>query len=622
MIQTFQGWLCRTSIFLFAAIGQVYSINISRIEPAHWWIGMKNPRLQILFYGKEAGKCRISLKPGQTAIKLLRITKTANPDYLFADVEIGKDAKTGNCLFLLENGKDRKEIAYPLKARSDMAEGAAGFDASDVLYLIMPDRFANANPANDSPEGYLEKSDRNKPSGRHGGDLQGIENHLDYLKNLGISTLWLNPILENNQPEFSYHGYAITDYYKVDGRFGQLEDYKRLIRKCHESGLKMVQDMVANHIGTEHYWVKSIPDTGWIHYAGQPYTSCNFRIETIADPHAAASDRKKMTDGWFDRHMADLNQQHPLLATYLIQNTLWWIAETGIDGIRMDTWPYNDKDFLSRWCREVLQEFPKFSIVGEIWVEQPSFTSYFTEGIKNQDGYQPSLPSCTDFPFYFALTKGLQEKGNWDSGLIRLFQTLSQDFLYKDAARNLVFASNHDLSRFITTQGGDFRKHIQAMGIILTMRGIPQLYYGDEFALAGDGSQHSNVRLDFAGGWTGDSINHFQTGQLTGRTDTAFRFLQNLLRWRKTSEAITKGNFIHYLPEDNVYVYFRKAEKELVMVVVNGNPQPKTLKLDRFPELQQSEGKALEIIEKKSIDLRSGELKVDAQGIILLEIKN
>ena len=621
MIQTFQGWLFRTSIFLFAAIGQVYSINISRIEPSHWWIGMKNPRLQLLIYGKEAGKCRISLKTGQAAIKLLGTTKTANPDYLFADIEIGKDAKPGNCLFLLEDGKDRKEIAYPLKARSEMAEGAAGYDASDVLYLIMPDRFANGNPANDSPEGYLEKSDRNKPSGRHGGDLQGIENHLDYLKNLGISTLWLNPILENNQPEYSYHGYAITDYYKVDGRFGNIEDYKRLIRKCHASGLKMVQDMVANHIGTEHYWVKSLPDTGWIHYAGEPYTVCNFRIETIADPNAAVADRKKMTDGWFDRHMADLNQKHPLLATYLIQNTLWWIAETGIDGIRMDTWPYNDKEFMSRWCREVLQEFPKFSIVGEIWVEQPSFTSYFTEGTKKQDGYQPSLPSCTDFPFYFALTKGLQEKGNWDSGLIRLYQTLSQDFLYKDASRNLVFASNHDLSRFITTQGGDYRKHMQAMGIILTMRGIPQLYYGDEFALPGDGSQHSNVRLDFKGGWAGDSLNFFQTEKLKGRADTAFRFLQNLLRWRKTSAAVTRGKFIHYLPEDNVYVYFRKAGKELVMVAVNGNPQPKTLKLDRFPELQQSQDKALEIIRNKTISLRAGELKLDAHGIMLVEIK-
>ena len=595
--------------------------DISRIEPAHWWIGMKNPRLQILFYGKDAGSCRISLKPGIKAVKITGSSKTSNPDYLFAEIEIGKEAKPGLCTFLLEKGKEKKEIAFPLKARSEMAEGAAGYDASDVLYLIMPDRFANGNSSNDSPPGYLEQADRKNPTGRHGGDLQGIENHLDYLKNLGISTLWLNPILENNQPKYSYHGYAITDYYKVDGRFGSLGEYKGLIRKCHEKGLKMVQDMVANHIGTEHYWVKSLPDTGWIHHAGQPYTVCNFRIETIADPNAAEADRVKMTDGWFDHHMADLNQKHPLLARYLIQNTLWWIAETGIDGIRMDTWPYNDKEFMSRWCREVLEEFPEFSIVGEIWVEQPSLTSYFTSGARNQDGYQPALPSCTDFPLYFALTKGLQEKGSWDSGLIRLYQTLSQDFLYQDASRNLIFASNHDLSRFITTQGGDFRKHQQAMGIILTLRGTPQLYYGDEFALPGDGSQHSNVRTDFEGGWPGDSANYFIKENLKGRKDSAFQFLQNLLKWRKTSAAIASGSFMHYLPENNVYVYFRKANDQLVMVVLNGNPDSRKLDLSRFTPLNSFEPEALDVCEQKIIPLTGSDLPLPAQGIRILDFR-
>ena len=621
MIQQFlRALFCTASLFICTAKA-ANGFDVSRIEPSHWWIGMKNPRLQILFYGKDAGNCRISLKTGQTGVKILASAKTTNPDYLFAEIEIGKDTKPGTCTFLLENGKEKKEIAYLLKARTEMAGGAGGYNASDVLYLIMPDRFANGNPSNDSPSGYLEKCDRNKPTGRHGGDLQGIENNLDYLKNLGISTLWLNPILENNQPEFSYHGYAITDYYKVDGRFGNLEEYKRLIRKCHEKGLKMVQDMVANHIGTEHYWSKSLPDTGWIHFAGQPYTVCNFRIETISDPNASSADRMRMTDGWFDRHMADLNQKHPLLARYLIQNTLWWIAETGIDGIRMDTWPYNDKEFMSRWCREVLEEFPRFSIVGEIWVEQPSLNSYFIEGSKNQDGHQPALPSCTDFPLYFALTKGLQEKGNWDSGLIRMYQTLSQDFLFKDASRNLIFASNHDLSRFITTQGGDFRKHKQAMAMILTLRGVPQLYYGDEFALEGDGSAHANVRLDFKGGWAGDQENYFEPEKLKGRADTAFRFLRNLLQWRKTSKAAGFGNFTHYIPEDNIYVYFRKKENELVMVAVNGNSSAKSLNLSRFSELKDFPLTAREIASQKNISLPAGSLDLDAQGISVLEFR-
>jgi glycosidase len=600
----------------------IYAFRIEKIEPAHWWIGMKNPNLQILVYGKETGSCTFRIKPGQTGgVKLLGFEKTTNPDYLFVNLEIASDARPGSCTFLLEQGGEKKEIIYPLKARSEMAMGAKGYDASDVLYLIMPDRFSNGNPGNDSLPDFLEKADRKKPSGRHGGDLQGIENHLDYLKNLGISTLWLNPVLENNQPEFSYHGYAITDYYTIDGRLGNLDDYKRLIRNGHTKGLKMVQDMVANHIGTGHYWAKSLPDTGWIHHYGKPYTVCNFRIETISDPHAASSDRSRMTDGWFDKHMADLNQKHPLLATYLIQNTLWWIAETGIDGIRMDTWPYNDKEFMSRWCREVLAEFPRFSIVGEIWVEQPSFTAYFVEGTRNPDGYQPALPSCTDFPFYFALSKGLQEKGNWDSGLIRIYQALSQDFLYKNASRNLVFASNHDLSRFITTQGGDFRKHQQAMGIVLTMRGIPQLYYGDEFALPGDGSQHSNVRLDFMGGWPGDSLDYFQPAGLRGRADTAYRFLQNLLKWRKTSRAVSQGSFTHYLPEDNVYVYFRQTEDELLMVMVNGNPDSRNLQLQRFEQLRAFYPEALDVCTQKSMTVSVDSVLVPGHGIRILDFR-
>jgi glycosidase len=597
------------------------SINIQRIEPSHWWTGMKNRQLQILLHGQKLSECRASLPAGETEWKLTRTQATSNPDYLFLFFEISETARADLKKIQLERGKEKETISFELKNRGTMAKGAAGYSPEDVLYLIMPDRFANGNPANDYPSGYLEKADRSNPSGRHGGDLLGIENHLDYLKNLGISTLWLNPILENNQPEYSYHGYAITDYYKVDGRFGNLEDYKRLVRKCHENGLKMVQDMVANHIGNQHYWMKSLPDTSWVHYAGKPYTRCNFRIETIADPNAAAADRTLMTDGWFDKQMADLNQRHPLLAQYLIQNTLWWIAETGIDGIRMDTWPYNDKDFMTTWCDAVKAEFPAFSIVGEIWVEQTPFAAYFTKGALNQDGYKPALPSCTDFPFYFGLTKGLNEKGSWEGGLIKLYNAISQDFLYKAPGNNLIFASNHDLSRFITTQNGNFRKYLQGTGILLTMRGIPQLYYGDEFALEGDGSAHSNVRLDFKGGWEGDAENHFKSENLKGRADSAFRFMQHLLRWRKTSKAVSEGNFVHYLPEDNIYVYFRRHKNELVMVAVNGNNESKNLSLKRFRQELPDQAGITEIVEGKAADFSKQELTLPANGIRIYDIR-
>ena len=609
------------SVLAIFAAADALSINVQRIEPSHWWVGMKNPKLQLLLHGKNLSSCQVTIPSGETDWKLTRTQSTTNPDYLFLFFEISDKARPGLKKIQLERGKEKDVLSFELKSRSTMAKGAAGYTAEDVLYLIMPDRFSNGNTENDSPPGFMEKASRINPSGRHGGDLQGIENHLDYLNNLGISTLWLNPILENNQPEFSYHGYAITDYYKVDGRFGNLEDYKRLIRKCHQGGLKMVQDMVANHIGNQHYWMKSLPDTGWVHYAGMPYTRCNFRIETIADPNAAAADRMLMTDGWFDTHMADLNQRHPLLAQYLIQNTIWWIAESGIDGIRMDTWPYNDKDFMTRWCDEVKAEFPDFSIVGEIWVEQAPFAAYFTKGAVNQDNYKPSLPSCTDFPFYFGLTKGLNEKGSWESGLIRLYNALSQDFLYKTPGNNLIFASNHDLSRFITTQNGNYRKYLQGIGILLTMRGIPQLYYGDEFALEGDGSAHSNVRLDFKGGWAGDAESDFKTENLKGRSDSAFRFIQNLLRWRKTSKAVGKGNFVHYLPEDNVYVYFRRFENEVVMVAVNGNNQSKNLSLDRFRKDLPNHAGVRDVLENRTEDFNKKELEIPANGIRIFDIR-
>lgn len=600
------------------------AVDIQRVEPSHWWTGMKNKELQLLFFGKRIGGCTVSLSNGGANWKLLRTHRTSNPDYLFADVEISPSALPGTytILFLDEKGKKAATVSYELKAKSAMAEGAAGYTAADVLYLIMPDRFSNGNPSNDGMPGMLEKPDRNNPSGRHGGDLQGIENHLDYLKDLGVSTLWLNPVLENNQPKYSYHGYAITDYYKTDSRFGGLEDYKRLIRKCHSKGLKMVQDMVANHIGTEHYWMKSIPDSGWIHYAGKEFTRCNFRIETIADPHAAAADRELMTDGWFDNHMADLNQRHPMLAKYLIQNTLWWIAETGIDGIRMDTWPYNDKEFMSRWCREVKAEFPAFAVVGEVWVDQPAFAAYFTGGVKNQDGYVPSLPSCTDFPFYFALIKGLSEKGSWDSGLQRIYNAVSQDFLYKDASRNLIFADNHDLSRFITTQSGDFRRFRQGMAMLLTMRGIPQLYYGGEFATSGDAAKHSDVRLDFPGGWPGDKENYFETSRLTGRADSAYKFMQALLKWRKSSKAVAEGEFIHFLPQDNVYAFLRKHKDEQVLVLVNGNEDAKSISLSRFGFGKQTDPALRDVLGSAAmLNNQDSTLEIKGRDVVILEWK-
>lgn len=609
-------------LFLLPIFAHCQNIEIKHLEPAHWWLGMKSNKVQILLHGNGIADCQAVVK--KQGLGLLKLHKTANPNYLFLDLEIHPSATPGPYPIVLSRGKTSKSFDFILKPRSEMAKGANGYNPSDVLYLIMPDRFANGNPKNDAETGFLEKPNRSDPNGRHGGDLAGIENHLDYLNKLGITTLWINPVLENNQPKYSYHGYAITDLYRIDARFGSLDDYKRLTQKCHSMGMKMVQDMVANHIGSEHWWMKDLPDTNWVHPMGdkENYNRCNFRIETVTDPHASDYDKGKMLDGWFDKHMPDLNQKHPLLANYLIQNSLWWIAEVGIDGIRMDTYPYNDPDFMTRYCETIQSEFPGFSIVGEVWVENPGLAAYFVKGAKNQDGYKAGLPTLTDFPTFFGITKGLQEKGGWDTGLQKVYNALSQDFLYQDPSNHLIFLDNHDLTRFYTSQKEDYSKFKQGMGMLLTLRGVPQLYYGTELLMTGDGSHHPEVRKDFPGGWEGDSVNYFQSRNLKGRSDSAFQFVSKLLQWRKTSNAVTKGKFLHFIPEDNIYVYFRSWEKELVMVVVNGNGVNKSLSLGRFSEILKNHSEAKEMITGQRFSFQSGKMPLVANGIYIFQFEN
>jgi len=610
------------SFLLFLIFGQQVfgqKIEIKHVEPMHWWLGMKNKNLQVLVHGDKISSCTVSIK--EPGLGLKKVNKTDNANYLFLDLEIGSSAKPGVYHISLSNGSRNTIINYELKSRSQMAKGAAGYGPEDVLYLIMPDRFSNGKPENDFVDGYNERPVRTEPFGRHGGDLVGIENHLDYVKNLGVTTLWLNPILENNQPHQSYHGYAFTDLYKVDARLGSLEDYKRLTAKCHNMGLKMVQDMVANHIGSKHWWMDDRPSKDWIHSEGDPFNRSNFRIETVADPHGAKFDRDKMLDGWFDIHMPDMNQKNPFLANYLIQNSIWWIAEIGIDGIRMDTYPYNDKDYMTRWCDEILREFPDFSLVGEVWVDQPSYEAYFTKGAKNQDGYKAGLPSVTDFPTYYAINKALTEKGNWDNGLQRIYSTLCQDFLYKDPSEHLLFLDNHDLTRFYTYQKEDFSRFKQGLGMLLTLRGVPQLYYGTELLMTGDGSFHPDVRKDFQGGWVGDVNNLFEEKNRTGKMDSAFRFCQSLLNWRKTSPAIKSGKFVHYLPENNVYTYFRTHKDQTIMVVVNGNEEEKEVNLKPFLSQISAFSMASEVVTGKNHELKSEKWTLPGKGIWIMELK-
>jgi neopullulanase len=554
------------------------------VEPAFWWVGMKTPELQVLFYNKDSNisDYKASIGPYE-GISIKEVVKTENPHYLFITLIVSPGTKPGLIQFTFKDNKKSFLYSYELRAKSIAIDRIQGFSSSDVMYLIMPDRFANGDTRNDTLRGFYQGTHREKPFGRHGGDLKGIIDHLDYIKDLGVTAIWLNPVLENNQKRESYHGYAITDLYAVDKRFGTNEDYLNLINKSHSMGLKVIQDMVMNHIGIEHWLVRDLPSKDWIHQF-PTYTTSNYRTPLISDPYHSAFDQKIMSDGWFDTTMPDVNQTNPLFAKYLIQNSLWWIEYAGIDGIRMDTYPYPDKTFMANWCKELLLEYPRFNIVGEAWISTVPGTAYWQKGVKNADGYESTLPSVTDFPLSFSIPKALNESGGWDTGLMRLYDILGQDLAYANPQSNLIFLDNHDVTRFYRSVGNDLNKLKMALVFLMTTRGIPQLYYGTEILMDGDASSHPEVRKDFPGGWAGDKIDVFRKQGLTKQQEEFTDFMKKLLQWRKTKDAIHSGKLIHYVPKDNVYVYFRINEKERVMVVMNGNAETKKIDTKRYLE--------------------------------------
>lgn len=589
-----------TILLLFAcsAHAQKQQIDIQRVEPAFWWAGMKNTELQVLIYGKD-----ISTATATLTYSGVEITRTENPEntnYQFLYLTIQPSAKPGIIPITFTVGKKKRVINYELKKREKDAADYKGFTSADVIYLIMPDRFANGDETNDFVTGMLEKPNRVELFGRHGGDLKGIENNLDYLKDFGVTALWLNPILENNQPHSSYHGYAITDFYKVDARFGTNENFKALTKKAHDKGMKMVMDMVFNHAGSEAWFVKDLPQKDWIHQFAE-YTSSNYRLSTSIDPYASKADIDKMQQGWFDKHMPDLNQHNKLLATYLIQNSIWWVEYAQLDGIRMDTHPYPYKDFMATWCKAVMMEYPNFNIVGEVWEERVLLTSYFQRNATNPDGYQGNLPSVTDFPLKSALNTAFNERDGWDEGLARIYYALIQDFGYTEANNNVIFLDNHDLTRFATSVDGDINKQKMGFAALLTLRGIPQLFYGGEIGMFGDGGNHGKLRADMPGGWKGDTRNAFTEAGRTKDENELFNYAKTILNWRKSKTVIHTGKLMHFIPENGIYVYFRYTDSESVMVILNNNSEEKTLTTQRFSERLQGFNSAENIVTNQSV---------------------
>jgi glycosidase len=595
------------------------AIDITRVEPAFWWTGMKNTELQIMVYGKDISKSKVTLSyPG---VRIKEVVPVESPNYLFIYLDVSAKTKPGTMNITFTEGDQKSVHQYPLRPRAT-TPGAAGFTTSDVLYLITPDRFSNGNPGND----VLGTStvNRKQPNSRHGGDLQGVENHLDYMKDLGVTTIWLNPVQENDMPGGSYHGYAITDFYQVDRRFGTNEEYRAFIEKTHQKGMKVVMDMIFNHSGSSHWWIKDLPSKDWMS-SPDVYLGSNHNRWAALDMHAPKSEKDKLINGSFTRTMPDLNQRNRHLATYLIQNSIWWIEYSRIDGIRQDTHFYADYDFMARWCKEVDAEYPEFNIVGEVWYPSGTAATAWWQRNSTFNKNNSNLETVMDFNLVFRMQKALDEdfssSDGGQSGLFTIYEILAQDFLYADINKLLVFLDNHDISRFNRKDDKDLKRYKQGLGFLLTTRGIPQIFYGTEILMTGtkqDGD--GQMRKDFPGGFPGDTTNAFTPAGRTLLQNEAWNYLQTLLQWRKTSKAVTQGALQHYMPESNgVYVYARIKDEQRVLVMMNGTNADKTVPMSRFKESTGTFTAGKEVITGANIDI-SNSVTVPARGILILDL--
>lgn len=606
-------------VFLFSWGGgqTARAMEIKKVAPSFWWAGMKNPELQILLYGEDLALSDVSVS-GE-GIYLKETVRQDNPNYLLLYLDLS-EAKAQTFQILLKHGKKKLQIPYELKSRVRRGEDVKGFTSEDVLYLIMPDRFVNGNPENDVVDGMREKKiDRADSFARHGGDIQGISNHLDYIADLGVTAIWLNPTQENDMESGSYHGYAITDYYQIDRRFGSNEDFCALVEKAHERNLKVVMDMIFNHCGSENYLFKDKPSKEWFNYHSN-YVQTSFKTASVMDIHASAFEKKIATDGWFTSVMPDFNQRNRHVARYLIQSSIWWIEYAGINGIRQDTHPYADFDFMSQWCKEVLDEYPYFNIVGETWLNSNVLVSYWQKDSKLAAPLNSNLPTVMDFPLQALMNQAFDEEtGEWGGGLYKLYDYQTQDLVYANPMNLLTFLDNHDTSRFAQTDemAKNLKRYKQAMVFLLTTRGIPQIYYGTEILMTGDkGKGDGDLRKDFPGGWQGDTRNCFAKNGRTALENEAFEFTRQLLNWRKGNQVIGKGSLKHYSIQNGVYVYQREFNGKSVVIIMNGTDDSKELDLAPYQEILPREN-ALDVLTGKNVNL-SGKLCLDGRENLIL----
>ena len=612
-----QTLLIIVAVFSFLGFKTPVQASIKKVAPTFWWAGMKNTELQVLLYGEDISSSDVSLTSSDVYLK--EVVRQANSNYLILYLDL-KEARPQKFDIVLKKGRKVTKVPYELKERIRKGTDIEGFTSSDVLYLIMPDRFANGNPDNDIIPGMLEnKVDRNEQFGRHGGDFKGISEHLDYISDLGVTAIWLNPTQENDMKDGSYHGYAITDYYQIDRRFGTNEEFCNLVNEAHGKGLKVVMDMIFNHCGSENYLFKDKPQDDWFNFRSN-YVQTSFKTASVMDIHASDYEKAIATDGWFTQVMPDLNQRNRHVARYLIQSSIWWIEYAGINGIRQDTHPYADYDFMSNWCKEVLEEYPHFNIVGETWLNSNVRVSYWQKDSKLAAPKNSNLPTVMDFPLTDLMGKAFDEETTeWSGGLYRLYDYHTQDLIYANPMNLLIFLDNHDTSRFCKNEedAKNIVRYKQAITYLLTTRGIPQIYYGTEILMAADKSEGDGcLRRDFPGGWKGDKVNCFTAEGRTDLQNEAFDYTRKLLNFRKNNEAICKGTMKHFSICKGVYVYERKYNDKSVVVLMNGTDEKQTLSLVPYREILPSSS-ATDFISGKNVVLDE-EITLDSRETLLL----
>jgi glycosidase len=577
---------------------------------------MKNPELMLTIHGN--GIANLNPVINYPGVTLKTVTRTGNANYLFLNFLIGEKARAG--IMKIDFVKDKKIILshnYELKDRKPGSAERKSFGPEDVIYLLMPDRFANGNTANDSIPALKEKWKRSDPNGRHGGDIQGIIDHLDYLKDLGITVLWPTPLLEDNMPAYSYHTYAITDYYKVDGRYGNNQDYVRLAEECHKRGIKLIMDMVPNHCGSEHWWMKDLPMEDWVHQFPE-FTRTNYTISAWNDPHASSVDKMLNADGWFDVSMPDMNQNNPFVLTYFKQFAVFWIEYLGLDGLRVDTYPYNDKYKIAEWSKALREEYPLLNMVGECWQHNPAEIAYWQSASKTWDRYDSQLPAVMDFPLLDAFGEAFNEDGN--QGLSRFYNVYVLDYLFADPFNLMIFLDNHDSQRFTEKIGFDMKKYRMGVAHLLTTRGIPQIYYGTEIMMGGQKSKgDGDIRRDFPGGWPGDSRNAFTSSGRTPEENEAFGYMNKLLLYRRANPVLQTGKMIQFIPRDNMYVYFRSDDRKTVMVMMNNSGEKLAPDVGRFDECLSGRRMGRDIITGMDVDLTK--LSIEPKSVLIVEIK-